>query len=215
MTARLLVLVADDDPLAREYFARTLEALGAKVGIAADGPSALEALRARRFDLVIADLRMPGFGAEGLLDASTPVLAVSGELDGAERARLLGLGVVDAHQKPVAPETLRALLERLGAPVLDDDAALRALGSSAALAALRELFARELPQQLEAIRDARARHDRNTIGGILHKLRAGCGFCGLPALHAAIAALDADSEAAWPRFEAEAKRTLEALSAYH
>jgi CheY-like chemotaxis protein len=53
------VLVAEDEPLVRELFARLLEESGATVTHAADGQEAWEALAATDFDLVVADLRMP------------------------------------------------------------------------------------------------------------------------------------------------------------
>jgi CheY-like chemotaxis protein len=86
-TARLTILVADDDPEMRAYIRRSLR--GARVVEAADGTEALAQARdgTPGPDLVIADVRMPGLDGYALCtalhaDAGTrhlPVLLVSGE----------------------------------------------------------------------------------------------------------------------------------------
>ena len=58
------LLVADDEAAIRESLSEVLREEGYEVTEAVDGSSAIAALQAREFDLVIADLRMPG--ADGI-----------------------------------------------------------------------------------------------------------------------------------------------------
>jgi len=65
-----------------------------------------------------------------------------------------------------------------------------------ALAGLRAMFHAELPAQRAAIERALARGDVATATGVLHRLRASCGFAGAAALGAAVRALQAEPESA-------------------
>lgn len=60
LRAGLRVLLADDHPPSRQVVRLILETQGVDVIEAADGPAALEAFRAGRFDAVLLDQRMPG-----------------------------------------------------------------------------------------------------------------------------------------------------------
>jgi signal transduction histidine kinase/DNA-binding response OmpR family regulator len=91
------VLVVDDDPAARERHRRTLSREGWDVEEAADGATALVALRAVTPALVVLDLTMPGVDGFAVLAAmradpvlhEVPVLVVSGrELTPEEQAAL-------------------------------------------------------------------------------------------------------------------------------
>lgn len=70
----LPILVVDDEPTARSSFALLFEARGYNVVEAADGPEALEVLRARRVALVFTDLHLPGFDGDELQDRTVDLL---------------------------------------------------------------------------------------------------------------------------------------------
>jgi CheY-like chemotaxis protein/two-component sensor histidine kinase len=84
LTRKLKILVVDDEPLVRETMAMLLRALGHAVVEAADGPGALDILRARRVDLVFTDLGMPGMSGWALATAiktdhpTVPVILLTG-----------------------------------------------------------------------------------------------------------------------------------------
>ena len=61
------LLVVDDDHAFRRSTAALLRADGHEVDVAADASAAVEALRARTYDLVLLDLRMPGMDGWELL----------------------------------------------------------------------------------------------------------------------------------------------------
>lgn len=74
------VLVVDDEAPIAQMICESLEERGHQTVSVAGGDDALEQLRLERFDLVIADLRMPGIGGEGLferLQREHPRLATS------------------------------------------------------------------------------------------------------------------------------------------
>lgn len=121
------VLVADDEPLARELFRLQLESFGCAVWIAEDGHEAIALFRchADRIPLVILDACMPGPAPQDIVSAlreTNPLLAVvfcSGlSADDPELQFTRGCGV------PVLPKPFRRsdLLEML----------IRALGETEA-----------------------------------------------------------------------------------
>jgi CheY-like chemotaxis protein len=63
----LRLLVVDDDPAVRATTARMLEAVGHSVDSVSRGTTALAALTAEPFDLVIVDFAMPGMNGAELL----------------------------------------------------------------------------------------------------------------------------------------------------
>jgi two-component system response regulator HydG len=106
------VLVADDDRTCRDSIQRVLEREGYQVEAAADVDSALAALRARRFDLVVCDYRMPGKSGIDLLEQVrrerllTPVLMISACADAATEKRALELGALELLRKPLRRKEL-------------------------------------------------------------------------------------------------------------
>ncbi|GAB7038984.1 response regulator transcription factor [Catenuloplanes niger JCM 9533] len=117
-----LVLVVDDDPIVSDVVRRYLEQDGCEVRLAADGAAGLAAIEARRPDLVVLDLMMPGVdGLEvcrrlrrDLPDLPVVMLTALGE----EADRVLGLevGADDYVTKPFSPRELvlriRSVLRR-------------------------------------------------------------------------------------------------------
>jgi PAS domain S-box-containing protein len=82
------ILVADDEEDIREIMATALAGSGYEVVLASDTEQVLEAMSARRFDLVVTDLLMPGGGGREVLRAAQrlpdppPVIFVTGRADG-------------------------------------------------------------------------------------------------------------------------------------
>jgi CheY-like chemotaxis protein len=72
------VLVVDDEPWVAEILARMLEADGHVVDIAENGTVALERVRARHYDLIVCDVRMPDLDGPGFyarIEQEMPELA--------------------------------------------------------------------------------------------------------------------------------------------
>ncbi len=113
------ILVVDDEEGVRSFLAESLELDGHQIEEAASGEEALERMRAKSFDLVLTDLRMPGMGGMQLLQtaqAEQPevefiVLTAHGNVESAVQA--MKLGAFDFIQKPVSgPAELRLLAAR-------------------------------------------------------------------------------------------------------
>jgi two-component system, OmpR family, phosphate regulon response regulator PhoB len=95
-----VLLVEDDETLATMYRLK-LVAEGYQVRVAGDGPSGLAAAIQRPPDLLLLDLRIPGFGGLDLLaklrrapgGAGVAVIVLSnyGELEVIERGQMLGV----------------------------------------------------------------------------------------------------------------------------
>jgi len=62
------ILVAEDEPVVLELFARLLTQEGAQVTMAQDGEEAWQRLEHQEFDLIIADLRMPNLSGKELYE---------------------------------------------------------------------------------------------------------------------------------------------------
>jgi PAS domain S-box-containing protein len=112
------ILVVDDDRDTAESLAMLLRLMGNEVHIASDGPSALEATRALRPDLVLLDLGLPGMNG---FEVAQQMRHMS-ELSGVVLVALTGWGQEEnrrrseeagfnAHLvKPVEPAALQQLL---------------------------------------------------------------------------------------------------------
>ena len=122
------VLLVDDEPDAREMMAAALETCGATVASAASATDALEMLTGSDFDVVLADIAMPGQDGYQLIQtiressdarlARTPAAAVTACASDDERDRALAAGFQAHLAKPIRPAQLArtvAALAHLGA----------------------------------------------------------------------------------------------------
>jgi len=117
------ILLVDDDPQALDSTRRILELAGHEVVVATDGQAALEIARppgiggARRFDVVVTDVRMPRMGgldflrAISLCSADTPVILMTafGRVEDAVWA--MKLGAIDFLTKPFKRQTLLSAVD--------------------------------------------------------------------------------------------------------
>ena len=113
------VLIAEDEPGVRESLAEVLRDAGYAVDTAPDGTSALAALEARDYAIVVTDIRMPG--ADGLtvlrrareLSPQTVVLVMTAHASIETAVEALRDGAADYVLKPVLFEDLLAKVERI------------------------------------------------------------------------------------------------------
>jgi len=99
---------------------RVLRPEGYDVDVALSGAAALEQARARRPDLVVLDLMMPGIDGLERANGSLPILMLTARSGTADRVRGLDTGADDYLVKPFAYAELlarvRALLRRAAPP---------------------------------------------------------------------------------------------------
>ncbi|HUY19830.1 MAG TPA: sigma-54 dependent transcriptional regulator [Candidatus Binataceae bacterium] len=102
------VLVADDDPSIRLVVRHRLEAAGHRVEEAADGTSALEALRHGHFDVALIDIIMPGMSGLDLLSAvrsahlATAIIVITAASTMSNAVEAMKRGAHDYLTKPFA-----------------------------------------------------------------------------------------------------------------
>jgi CheY-like chemotaxis protein len=111
------VLVVDDQATFRYTISALVRALGVTVEEAENGRTALEKLRACKFDVVLLDIQMPEMDGHAVLDVlkndgalrDVPVIVISGSED--EAARCIEMGAEDLLVKPPNAVLLRARLK--------------------------------------------------------------------------------------------------------
>ena len=114
------ILIVDDSATTRAVIRRTinLAGVGATLEEAADGQAAIELLKVVPFDLVLADLHMPGMSGIDLIRRmfadpelrSVPVLLITAEPNQARLDELKRDGVRGYIRKPFTPEGIRNVI---------------------------------------------------------------------------------------------------------
>ncbi len=118
---RMRVLVVDDEASIRDLLSKTLALAEYDVDTAPDGATALDRMRAFSYDLLIADLKMPGMDGLTLikqakrLKADLPVIIITGYSTESSAIEAVNLGVAGYLTKPFrVPQVLAAAAKALG-----------------------------------------------------------------------------------------------------
>ncbi len=105
------ILLIDDDKLVLKAVAKFLKTQGYSVELAENGKEALKKVEGRQFDLIIADVRMPGIsGIETIREIrelhtsarrpSVPEIVITAYLDSQTEQEAKSLGITDCVYKP-------------------------------------------------------------------------------------------------------------------
>lgn len=115
------VLVVDDEASIRDLLSKTLALAEYDVDVAPDGRTALERMRLYPYDLLIADLKMPGMDGLTVIreakryKADLPVIIITGFSTEASAIEAVNLGVSGYLTKPFrVPQVLAAAAKALG-----------------------------------------------------------------------------------------------------
>ena len=192
-----LVLVAEDNEVNQLLAVRMLERRGYRVGLAANGREAVDAVAGGGdYALVLMDCQMPeldGYEATRAIRAGeaergeprTPIVAMTANSMSGDRERCLAAGMDDYLAKPLDAHAFDASLERWAPaadgsgpapPALNRDAFERLrddLGSSDLLAGLLDIFRTQTPEHLRALQLAVSRGDAAEVARIAHTLKGG------------------------------------------
>ncbi|MCR4438179.1 MAG: sigma-54 dependent transcriptional regulator [bacterium] len=155
--AKLSVLIVEDDPLGGRFVRDAIQRLGYDVTLVHDGATALELAGKQSFALVLTDLKMEGVNGMDVLcgvkrlhpETEVVIMTAYGTIDNAVEA--MKKGAFDYITKPIAPEELRLVVERvqerqqlvaenrfLRAELQKQQAVSTLLGSSLAMQRIRE-----------------------------------------------------------------------------
>jgi two-component system sensor histidine kinase/response regulator len=128
---KIRLLLAEDNATNRAVALAMFSKLGYTADAVCNGREALEALRTRRYDLVLMDCQMPdmdGFettsrirnGGEGL-NSGIPIVAMTAHAMKGDRKRCLEAGMNDYLAKPVQLSDLAATLDRWVVKAMDGE----------------------------------------------------------------------------------------------
>jgi excisionase family DNA binding protein len=122
---RARVLVVDDEASIRDLLSKTLALAEYEVDTAADASAALDRVRGVEYDLLIADLKMPGMDGLTLIRqvkrirSELPVIIITGFSTESSAIEAVNLGVAGYLTKPFrVPQVLAAAAKALGAPAV-------------------------------------------------------------------------------------------------
>jgi excisionase family DNA binding protein len=115
------VLVVDDEASIRDLLSKTLALAEYDVDVSPDGRSAIERMRMCTYDLLIADLKMPGMDGLSVIreakryKADLPIIIITGFSTESSAIEAVNLGVSGYLTKPFrVPEVLKAASKALG-----------------------------------------------------------------------------------------------------
>jgi CheY-like chemotaxis protein len=117
----LRLLVVEDDATTAEVLSGLLRAQGHAVTQVSDALAALAEVgaAAQPFDALLSDLDLPGIGGHAMANLlrkggyTKPILAVTASSRGDEEQRVIDAGMDALLRKPVLPEMLREVLEKV------------------------------------------------------------------------------------------------------
>lgn len=148
LNAALRILLVEDNALNQQVGLRMLESLGYRADLAEHGQAALDAVRAREYDLLLMDIQMPvmdGLEATRRIRAmpgirQPRIFAMSASVLDSERQACLDAGMDRHLAKPLRRQDLAKILATLAALVAapPSESLSDSLGDSPALATLRE-----------------------------------------------------------------------------
>ena len=171
------ILLVEDNEVNREVVSETIRRLGHAVTPAVDGEEALALLAREKFDLIFMDVQLPGI--DGLettrrylaSGGTTPVIALTAHSTREDADRCMAAGMKAVLVKPVDASRLAVTIG--DRPRGESDRSLLDVvgGSVELFRRVREVFAKQTPELLAAIRTAAAERDANAVARHAHKLK--------------------------------------------
>ncbi len=207
---RLRILIVEDNPTNRLVALSRLEFMGQRVDAVASGQEAIDAVKARPYDLILMDVMMPDMDGLTATRAirmlpnpigSIPIVAMTANVFREHERDCLAAGMDAFLAKPVLPGQLEAVIDRAiagtlraaagpapAAPPIRDDGVFQALavelGQDVADALWQSVLG-EARQRIDAIRACLAAGDADEVRREARALIAATSMVGMAALAAA------------------------------
>jgi len=209
---RVRILLAEDNEINQKLAVSMLKKIGYRVDVAANGKEAVEALEKSSYDAVLMDIRMPemdGLEATRIIrdpqskvrNHNIPIIAVTASALTGDRELFLKAGMNDYISKPIdsqkflatiakhttdsdAPENETAdSIEQDEADIFNQDELLnRTGGDEELLEELLNLFLKNFPDQLQALKQALQHNDIEQVAHQAHTIKGSSANMGAYAL---------------------------------
>ncbi|MEO9294347.1 MAG: response regulator [Nitrososphaera sp.] len=114
-----MILIVDDDPDVSAALAGYFAATGRPCRVINSAPEGLEAIQKGAFDLILLDIKMPGFSGfdilrmlayGGVLREKNVIIITALDISARQKAQLKSAGVLDVLSKPILPEVLEGAM---------------------------------------------------------------------------------------------------------
>ena len=121
------ILVMEDDQTVASGLKMVLDEDGFKVDLAGTGELAMAAFRQKRFDLLVADLRLPDVNGMDVIreikvnKPDTEIIVITGHGNAATAVEAMKLGVSDFLAKPFTEDQIKAAISEALKPELKED----------------------------------------------------------------------------------------------
>ena len=181
---RPLALVIDDEPDICELIAITLERMDVASDICGDLATAKAALKSKRYQLCLTDMRLPDGDGLDLVEwiqkesPSTPVAVITAHGNIETAVRALKLGAFDFLSKPVDLKTLRKLVSSALKLGIAGEGEAKLLGASTAINDVRNMIAKVARSQAPVHVSGESGTGKELVSRMIHEQgsRAGGPF---------------------------------------
>ncbi len=243
------ILLAEDNPVNQKVASTMLRKRGHTVDVVENGQEAVDAVRENRYDIVLMDIQMPTMdGITAVREirsdqqhADLPIIALTAHALKGDEERFLEAGMNGYLSKPFRPHQLYAVVEEWTSDPAGDAMmkqtgdseslpvdlesfreTMREAGAEDAVESMLELFLDDAPGRMEALQEAGADSDAETIAKAAHAYKSATATIGASELASTLNTIeslskDDDIEGAISHIEtAQAQHTevMEYLKAY-
>jgi CheY-like chemotaxis protein/HPt (histidine-containing phosphotransfer) domain-containing protein len=208
----ILILLAEDSIVNQKIAVRQLQKLGYRADAVANGREVLEALARIPYDLVFMDCQMPemdGYEATAEIrrregaKKHTKIVAMTANALAGDRKKCIAAGMDDYISKPVRPEALAAVLERIFVenssseleasrgselPPVDLDRVHESMGEEAA--SILEAYLEQMSLNVKRLNAAIGAENSKEIDSIAHNCAGVSANCGMVAIVAPLRELE-------------------------